>query len=579
MPREKLLVGEHMAGGLNLAAGEKNVGEEQNIESRHMSYSPDGAVVASLGYSMPSAWTVAETGEGIDGLYEMGEYPLVFKAVNGKILYTNATTVDWMEADTGISLTKDNPVFFTEFRGNIYYCNGVEDAGVIAVGRLDTAITVASTTIELADDNGFRFNNGVDKVYIEGDEIDYTAVSTDDLTTVTNITASHDADTYVTQARTITAPASTSLKCKTMAMWQSTLWLGGLSDFPGAIPYSKSTTNIGNVDNVKDFTDDNNYLLRKGAVTALLPTRDRLYVFSEKEVYYITIEITSNGLRVFSEIRLFTPNYGTPNAFTVEEMEDVVTFYTGDRFIRIGYDPDIDQLLPDEKFDEEVYPILDISRRYPQTAARLKYIPHEKKNRLTLNIDGKLKTITYDNRLDEYSYPDEQDVAFYVAFDGFTYFGNPDDDKVYRVGGDYEADGLAVPHSYTTGRYDLGDRNSKFFRDGVIEGFIGANTTINFEVLINDVVVGGIRTITGQTHGDLASNAKAIGDLLVGSGTEVGGGGDTTALYPFRYPFVIAGRGEDIKLRFSSFTEGSTWAIDKWQVSVVLFDDVPDTAY
>jgi hypothetical protein len=670
-----------MAGGINLASGEKNVKPEENVFSRHMQYSPDGFAVTQKGFHLPSGWTVQETDEGIDGLYHMGQYPdLLWKAVNGKIYLTSATTVDWVEADTGIALTKDNDVFFTEYRGKLYYCNGADNAGIVSVGQLAVALVTGSEanfTVDLsvaatyqwtasgsgtdeyyleangggdpsipvepldilensaamsagtvgslatgewdwgdndtlgfdtiyvrlsdgtdpdskADDyvqiqddkidlnpaEGNRFLDGTDKLYIGGDEIDYYDVVTDDIHYIRNQTGTHAVDAYVTEARTFTAPASGSLLASTMALWRDTMWLGGITDEPNVLRYSKTVSSVGTISNVEDFSDGNNYLIGEGGViTALLPTRDRLYVFTKDKVYYITIEISSAGAEVFSVDRVFSGNYGCPNAFCVEEMEDVVVFFTGDRLIRIGYDPENQQLLPDEKFDEKIFPILSEAGNYSQTQARLKYSPREKKIRLTVNIDNVLQTIVFDNRLDEYSFPDDHDASHWEDYKGFFYFGNRDNDKVYKVGDEIDMDSLATPHELFTGRYDLGDRSMKMFTKGVVEGFIGANTKIDMETLVNNERVGGYRIINGQIHGDLSSNSVSIGQLLIGGDVEIGGGGDTTELYPFRYPFVVMGRGEDFKLKFSSFERSAIWAIEKWQVEVVLFDAIPYTHY
>lgn len=680
MPRTKLLVGEHMAGGLNLASGARNLDPEENVWSRNMAYSPDGASVISYGYSQPSDWTTAESGEGIDGLYEMGQYTLLWKAVNGKILYTSAVTADFIEADTGISLTKDNPVFFTEYRGGLYYCNGVEDAAKISIGQLAVALVAGSETkftvdlsvaatyrwtaggggtdeyylelaaggdpgipvepldilensvamtpgtvdslavgewdwgdsdslgyntiyvrlsdgadpdgkaddyvqiqdnkIDLGSAQGYHFNDATDKVYIGADEIDYYEGSGDELRYVRNNAGTHAVNAYVTQANTLTAAPSGSLKCTTMAMWRDTMWISGIADEPNVLRYSKTVASVGTVTNVENYTDGNNYLIGEGAeVTALLPTRDRLYVFTKDKVYYITIEISSAGTEVFSVDRVFSNNYGAPNPFCVKEVEDFVVFFTGSRLIKIGYDPENHQLLPSEKFDEEVYPVLNTMRKYTQTNARMHYFPHEKKLRLTGNIDNILKTITYDNRLDKYSYPDDHDVSYWASFNGYSYFGEPDDDVVHRIGKDIEGASLPIAHELWTGQYDLGSRDHKFFQRGVIEGFIGVGTTINFQTEVNGELVGGTRDIDAATHADFTADARSVGDIIAGSETEVGGGGDVTELYEFRYPFVIAERGEDIQLKFSSFAEGAIWAIDKWQVNVVLLDAVPDTAY
>lgn len=577
-PKNFILTGEHFAGGLNRAKGERNLTPQENIESTFMEYTPEGGTLTALGWVLPSGWTPIETGHGVDGLFVSSNYPdLILKAVNGKIYAAKSESSPFYNVDTGLSITAGAPVLFQEYRGSIYYCNGVDKLGRIAVGQLQNNEAAASATWELNDAEGYRFTNGADKVYCEGDEIDYTAVSTDDLTTVTNGLA-HDAGAYVTQYNAIAGglePSPGSIRAKSMTFWRDTMWIGGMPDDPNVLRYSKTISSVSGIASFQnhDFSDENNYLIGEGGlITALQATRDRLYVFMKERVHYIGIEMTSSGTEAFSPDRLFTANYGCPNQFCVVEMEDVVVFFTGRRLIRIGYEPNSQNLLPDEKFDEEIFTILQEADAN-QEDARLHYDSTHKKLYLTFSTGGILRTIIYNNRLDKYSYSWNHDPRCYVSYKNATFFGDTQDDNVFKFGADIDGNGYELEHIYKTGRMDLGNRSTKRFIRGMIEGKIAIGTTINFTVFVNGNAVGGVRTISSE-NANISSTSTALGSVAVGAEV-VGGNAAVVNVYEFRYPFLISSIGEDIQLKFSSFSGSAFWGLDKYQIEGLTYPQVP----
>lgn len=575
MPKGFLLTAQHAAGGLALNKGERNTAPEDNIQSQMMEYVPEGEAVTALGWAVPTGWESVETNHAIDGMFGSQNFPeVIFKAVNGKIKQANSRGNTFYNVDTGLSMTAGNRVLFKEYRGNVYFCNGVDDMGRIAVGKVLTSFSAAATPIVLSYGNGYRFTNGVDKVYIEGDEIDYTAVSTDSLTTVSNNLA-HSANAIVTQYNTLTAPGSGSLKAKTMAIFRDTLWYAGPRE-PNVLRYGETVSSIGTISNIHDFSSGNNYLIGEaGDITALHATRDRLYVFTNDKVYYITIEIDQSGVEVFSVDRLFTPNYGCPNPFCVAEMEDIVVFFTGRRLIRIGYQPNVNQLLPDEKFDEEIFPILATCDE-DQSNASLEYDPVTKRLFLTVSIGGVLKTIVYNKRMGKYSYDFVQDPRCYVRYQNRFFFGDRADDKVWQFNLDIDADGSPLPHILKTGRLDNGNRSTKRYIRGMVEGRKTQGSQITFSIKVNGSTVI-TQTITDDHMGSVPSQGS-LGAITVGTET-VGGGIGTTEVYPWKFPFVVNCIGEDIQFQWSSFQTGGYWTVAKWQIEGIEYDKVPYTHY
>lgn len=680
MPSPLLIESPDLAGGIALSKGERNTKPNENVRSRNMRYTVEGGTVTNLGYGIPTGQDIGESGEGIDGLFTPPNYPeLILTAVNGKIKLMVGDNATAYNVDPALTITAGNRVKMGEYRGNVYFANGVEDMGRIPISKLTAQLTttpsdsvvnirttgyvwtvsnlnvnyyylqatgatnpyiseptrvtennVAMTQVgspsvlaagewaygngdnlsyntvyvRLSDssdpdgkadgyveaefDNlmsldqlaGSRFRNAADKVYIDGDEIDYAGVMSageaDQLYEVSNIATTHEVDSYVTQYNTLTAPPSGSLKARTFAFFRDTMWYIP-ADEPSMLRYGKTVDSFATIGNIHDFSDGENYVIGEGGeLTALHATRDRLYVFLKDRIHYVGIEINSSGVEGFSPDRLFSPNYGCPNPFCVDEMEDVTIVFTGKRVIRIGYSPDNDQILPDEKFDMDIIP--ELSRcDQDQTRASVKYNPVEKKLRVSFMVDGILQTAVYDNQVKKWSYPDDEDVSQWMVFKGKTYFGNPDDDEIFRMGIDLNANGVEVIHEYKTGRMDAKTRLTKRFIRGMVEGKMASGTTISFSVFVNGKIVGGVRTID-NTHLISGASGTPVGDNVFGSDS-VGDGGAATLLFPFRYPFLISSIGEDIQLKFSSFIDGGAWLIDKYRLEGVVYDNIPYTHY
>ncbi len=635
-----------------------------------MEYTIDGDAVTSLGHGDPGI-TWGEDTHKIDGLYKVAQYPnLVFAGVNGKIKYADFSKAPQSSAsvynvDTSLSLTAGNPVFMRDYRGMLYYCNGVEDFGRVGIGQLYSSLaTTPATSFDILADSGatyswtasgsgtneyfvrltagtanphigtpvsvlinnvtatqgslgslavttwgygdndslgystvyvrltdgtdpdskttgwvqaelrtlflnpaegYRFTDGVDKVYIEGDEIDYTdeldGSSTDRLMGVTNVTASHAAGAYVTQYNAITAPSTGSAKCTTMAIFRDTLWIAGMANEPGVLRYGKTIGSVGALltGDMHNFSDNYNYIIGDGGpITALQATEDRLYVFLKDKVHYIGTVIASTGTQVFDRSKLFTGVYGCPNAYCVTEMEDVVIFFTGKRLIRIGYDPNGQTLIPDEKFDREILPLLQDADE-DQTNARLVYNPTTKELRLKYISGGIAKVIKYHKQLDKYSAHADEDASCYVVHRRNTYFGDVADDVVWKIGMTIDSEGDNTQHRYKTGRWDGKSKNLKLFKKGVIRGKKNRGSALYVLTKIDDKNFGEVRLIP-ESAMDYSVTPTSLGDVVTGGDT-VGVGDETTNLFPYTYRFLLGKRGKDFSAALSSDESGAVWTV------------------
>lgn len=686
MSRRKKLTAKHCAGGLNLGTGQFSLKPEENIESRNMEYTIEGAAVTSLGYDDPG-WSWGEDNKGMDGLHRVYQYPdLIFGAVNGKIKYVNAATAPQSsasvyEADTGLALTAGNPVFMRDYRGMLYFCNGVENLGRIAIGQLfssltnpagtysqaysdsgttyswtasgsgtneyyvrltagsanprigtPTAVTLNSIAaplgtlgalaageygygdndtlgystvyVRLADGadpdskgagwvnvtqravflnpaEGYRFSNATDKVYVEGDEVDYVGeidgTSADKLVGATNVAATHAIDSYVTQYNTVTAPSSGSIKAKTLQVWRDTMWIAGMADEPGVLRYSKTIGTVSQISNLHDFSDGNNYIIGDGGeITALQATEDRLYVFMKDKVHYIGTEYNSSAVQTFARSKLFTGVYGCPNAFCVTTMEDVVIFFTGKRLIRIGYDPNGQTLIPDEKFDREILTWLQDADE-DQTNARLVYNPYSKELRLKFIVNGVAKTIKYHKQLDKYSGPSDEDANCYIVHRNNTYFGEPGNDIVHKIGKSIDSAGDNTQHRLAFGRNNGGNDNWKLYIQGMVKGKKNIGSTLYLLTKIDDKNFGAARAIT-DTVLDQSASGTPLGEAVIGS-DEIGLSGETTTLFPFVYRFLLGKRGKDYSYSLSSDESGALWQLEGSEFEWEEFDNEPRTHY
>lgn len=431
--------------------------------------------------------------------------------------------------------------------------------------------------LTLKDSEGYKFRNAVDKIYVEGDEIDYESVSAaglgDNIEYLTNISANHGVDAYVTQYNTLTAPTGGSLKASCMEIWRDTLWYSGIKDEVNVLRYGKTIAGVSDIltGNLHNFSDGNNYLVGDGGeVTALQATEDRLYVFQKHDVHYITITITSTGTEGFSRMRRLTGNYGTPNPFCVTEMEDVVIFFTGKRLIRIGYEPNSDQILPDELFDKDILPIFRDADE-DQSNASLHYNPATKKLYITFSKGGSLITAVYDNQTKVYAYPYDHDPSSYVFHGKSTYFGSQDDDITYRIGTSYDHDDVSMIRRLKSGRMDDESRSEKLFLKGEVWGKLRtAESSISFLTEINESTFGGARTID-QSNATIYPPLDGLGDQSIGDET-VGDGGLPLSKYPFKYNFTLGKRGNDISVIFSSNVLSNGWEIDYVEIEYIEYE-------
>jgi hypothetical protein len=694
MPRAKKLVAKHAAGGLNAGTGVFNLKAEENVESRNMEYTIDGAAATSLGYDdVGMDW--GEDGERVDGLHRVALYPdLVFNAVGGAMKYADFATAPQSTAlaytaDSGISLTPGNPVFMRDYRGVLYYCNGVEDAGTVSIGRLAQQLTttpadetksirtgaytwvlsaqgtneyylqygggqpdiseptsvlfngVAATPgsvtlltagqwdwgnadslgyttvyVRLADNTdpdtkavdfvqavfadqlilndaeGYRFASNfrsssgglsADRVYIEGDEIDYSAVSDvgvgDKLYPATNIATTHPEGAYVTQANAMVPPPNGSLKAKTLAFFRDTCWIAGMPDEPGVLRYSKSIETVESLidGDLSNFSDGENYIIGDGGeITALQATENRLYVFMKDAVHFIGVVYASTGTPVFDTSKKFTGVYGCPNAFCVTEMEDVVVFFTGKRLIRIGYDPNGQELIPDESFDREILPLLQEADE-DQTNARISYNAADKTLRIKFIVNGVAKVIKYHKQQDKYSGLSDEDASCYVVHRKNTYFGDVNSDIVWKIGKSIDSEDSNTRHRYESGRRDGGTKNWKLYKRGRVRGKKKIGAKVYLVTKVDGKNWGAARLIPEEAM-DLSATATPLGEAVTGADT-VGLSGDTNNLFPYDYPFLVGRRGKDYSFAISSDDSGAIWTLENDEIEWEEYDTEPRNTY
>lgn len=675
-----------------MGTGVFNLKPEENVETRNMEYTLDGAAVTSLGYDdVGMDW--GEDGSKIDGLHRVAQYPdLVFAAVGGKMKYADFTVAPQSDAiaynaDTSLSLTAGEPVFMRDYRGMLYFCNGTENFGRVAISKLaaqltttpsdealnvrtgnytwtisgqgtneyylllsganpvlskpstltinGSAATEGSVTtltagqwaygnsdslgyytiyvrlsdgtdpdtksdgyvvanfadqITLEDASGYRFSTEpvgaavpppyqADKIFIEGDEIDYTGImdygAGDVLYGASNIATTHASGAYATQYNSIT----TSYAAKTMAFFRDTMWVAGMPAEPGVLRYGKTISTVGSIitGDLHDFSDGNNYIIGDGGeITALHPTETRLYVFLKDKVHFIPIVYDSTGAQVFDVSHLFTGVYGCPNAFCVTEMEDVVVFFTGKRLIRIGYDPNGQTLIPDESFDREILPLLQDADE-DQSEARISYNPADKVLRIKYMVNGIARVIKYHKQLDKYSAFSDEDASCYVVHRKNTYFGDVNSDIVWKIGKSIDSEDSNTAHRYHTGRMDGGTKNQKLFKRGRISGKKNIGSNVYLLTMVDNKNWGAVRLIPEEAM-DISATATPLGDAVTGSDA-IGLSGDTTNLFPFTYRFLLGKRGKDFSFALSSDDSGAVWLLEDFDVEWEEFDFEPRTNY
>ncbi len=571
----------HFGNGIDFSADANRISSKGNVQSMNMLTDLNGAISTGLHASTGGI----DWGEG-DALPQGGIisslYPHIWIVViNGKIKYANLITKVVYNFDTTVILDTSARVKMIEWRGQIYFCNGVNNNGRLTIGKLALPITTGSTQLDVGFEEGYRFNNpaapinsGRTTVFIENDEITYTAVSGsgagDDLTGVTGISTSHAADVFVTQYNLITPSAFAAID---LAVFKDTMFAISATE-NGIVRIGKTISTVGDIvaGNLHDFSDNERIIVGQGGLlSALHATETRLYISGLNTIDYITTQISpTTGALEFTSVFSFTKNYGILNPFCSTQFEDMDVVLTGSRLIRFGYAPQNDQILPDQTFDK---PVLALLQKGVQDGS-VEHVFYDGNSKLLfifINMNGILTGIIRSEQTNAYSYPITLDMRVVATYNNSIYFIDSIG-RTFVIDGTFNAEGGSENHQFISARIDDKNRDDKLFLRGIISGKMERLTEMIFSIFIDGNKVGGDRIMKYSTVKKLnenPDNSSGVGSGSVG-GMVIGGELSTLpSLVEYEYSFLIGKRGKDIQIEISSNQSGDYWNISNLQVEYV----------
>ena len=550
------VVAANYAAGLDTTSGAENLAPEALTVAQNVRYSQKGGVYTRNGIEAKAAGIGSSA--KIDTIHTHEPYDVMFMKSGTKI-YQSLDGITWY--DIGVTRTASERDFFFSYGKDVFVTNKTDAFLRIAVSTLTNAITTGSTEIDVRAGDGGSFTNGAAVIYIQGDEINYTAISTDQLTTVTNIAASHAAGTIITQTSTPAgAPKGTCI-----AELEGSLLVGGVSANPSALYYSAPST-LADPQFAYDFTGN-------GAGVKLLPVdivglgqvTGGVLIALKKGIHYADqFELDTGGL-----ITRPLSSHGASNAFCFAQGDKKTYCLTNtNRVLVIIADADgvrvVDDTMNDRNnFDYPMRAFLNTLDE-DQSLSFSHYDPATAEVISSVIENGISQELVFNEDLGKWSIDIGKPVSCRTNFKKRVYAGSDNTDTVYLDNEGTTDDTLPILHRIVTPIYTADDKRLsseylKFTFGGLLSG-VGVVTLRMY--------VGGVLQEPVEITAE-ALQAKGLMSLAagvpIGSGTvgpqTVGSSGSTPTAYPFTFPYEILYSGETFQAEWEIFDEGTSFEL------------------
>ena len=211
-----------------------------------------------------------------------------------------------------------------------------------------------------------------------------------------------------------------------------------------------------------------------------------------------------------------------------------------------------------ENFDEAIRAWLEThDPEDEQDDAYLKWDSSQKILKIGAVVEGQLQTYVYDAQAKAFAPQENRNVGAFSMFRGVSYFGHRDNGKIYEDDLSRTNDGIAILHSWATGRieHDRGRRHMMAYRFES-EGFMTTGTEFNFRVYIDGSSTPSFDRMYTDTL-ITSSQGQALGERGVGLSAPGTGGTPTAFVFPFKLHIILCGlEGEDFKFEWEVTKEG-----------------------
>lgn len=583
MPRKRFTISAPNLAGGYYAQKRNRKPEQMTQPSVNVRLTQEGAAYTRPGY-VATDIDLAETNKPARPFY-MQRFGLTFFAVGTKVYYVQDGSTT--KVDTGITLTDGTVTRFEEYAGQVLLTNVTDGARMIAVTKLNGAVTLGAATITVDKDGAARMDrfdtelsSGTKNLRINGTNEQYAsiAVSTGVVTLSGTASAGYANDTIAIVVYDVSGRFP---KTQKIVAWKESMNCIGIAETeagsssdvpPSNMTFSQFATAaaIENIVKLTGGTSGSELVGKAGILTNAVATRDYLYLFKEDETYFISVGDVnvSSGAR---PPQLFSANYGCLNADCAVEMGGFMVWLTKNRRViksNVRIEGGSSVLYPDESFDRPVREILD-TLDTSQPTAHVFYSKTKKLLFIEGEFAGERLTLVYDNNLQVWLPPDRNKLlTLYYETPNGLYATAQNDDTVYEMETTTSDDGADIESIIATGVFEFeSGRVTCDWKDVEVSGSITQQTEISVVPVVNGS--DGTEKLITEEDANF-STGTAIGDVVVGG--EVIGGDAAEELGQFDvkkaiYPAI----GQDIQIVFSTFGDGHFQQIESWKITADAF--------
>ena len=392
--------------------------------------------------------------------FHIPRYNVTFFSINGKVLFVNHNNSDAV-VDTGISLTETDgrKTMFGEYAGDIYLTNTTDGLRQIHMGRVNDASAAATDgTITVDQDLAMRliaFSDTTSSLRIANTspfaETMASVANTGVVTLANTLNADVPDNTIVYTVEDI---SSGKPKAAGIGFWEERMVLWGVvsettADTPTNIVYFSVAATVAALENIINFTiadgSGQNIVAKGDVVTAVLPVRDYIYIFTKTETYFAAVS-DMNRTTGSVMIQLLSNKYGCLNKDCVVDMGNgLACFLTNNkRVIGIGIGVKDGQAttFPIETFDSPIsktLPLLDTD----QSDSFFFYAPNDHRAYLHLTVDSNRVVFKYNTEIQKMEPPTTgwSMGGMYIR-DGVTFATALTDDTVWQLNEGFQDAGI-----------------------------------------------------------------------------------------------------------------------------------------
>lgn len=548
----------HYSSGLDLKSGPENLPPEALTVAQNVRFNREGGVFTRKGFDQKAD---IGTSAKIDTIETTSFHNVMFLKSGTKV-EQSVDGATWY--DIGLTRTAASRDTIFEFDKNVYVTNDVDAFTRISVTTANGAIGGSDTEINLRAGDGEEFAAS-GKVYINGDEVDYSGKNADQLTGVTNLASAHATLSIITQTSSITGTAVTGVdpNGKCMAELEGVALVGGVAETPSTIILS-AAANSEDPQFFYDFSGNGaSFELMSSKVNALHNALGIVVIGMEKGIEYAyAFDVDSGQLLT----RNLSKTLGVPNAFCICDAEDVIYVFTGKRIIPIMADENGVRIIddPENPFDYPVQAFLD-GADDDQSLSFCHYDPVLKELSVSIIESGISKELIYNKAIGAWSIDVGKPVACKTNFDGRVWMGSDNDDKVYLDRELTTDDSISIHHRIVTPIYVVDDRRvSSDYLKFTFGGLLSGAGEFVFRVFVNGVQVGADEIITASSLIDSGLMSTATGTPIGGGnigGEVIGSGGSETEAFRFTFPYEMLESGEQIQFEFEILDEGTQFEL------------------